>query len=126
MTKRNDVYKCNICGAMHQALHDGAGDPVCCEKAMTRIKDNFNDNVALEKHVPLVKRLDERTVQVSIGEVIHPMTDEHFIEWIELREGDSSLRKFLKPGDNPVINFNVSSDAYEVRAYCNQHGLWRA
>ena len=124
MTKRNDVYKCMDCGAMHQALHDGAGDPVCCGKSMVRMKDNFVE-ASEEKHIPVTKKINDNEIEVSVGSVEHPMTEEHYIEWIELREGNEAMRKFLKPGESPVVKFSIKSDNFEVRAYCNQHGLWK-
>ena len=125
MTKRNDIYKCMDCGAMHQALHDGAGDPVCCGKPMVRIKDNFID-AAEEKHIPVIKKIEDKKIEVSVGSVEHPMTNEHYIEWVEVRDGQKSVRKFLEPERKPVLTFNILSDNFEVRAYCNQHGLWKA
>jgi len=125
MTKRNDIYKCMDCGAMHQALHDGAGDPVCCGKPMVRIKDNFIDAVE-EKHIPVIKKIEDKKIEVSVGNVEHPMTNEHYIEWVEVRDGQKSVRKFLEPESKPVLTFNILSDNFEVRAYCNQHGLWKA
>jgi len=56
------------------------------------------------------------------------MTDAHWIEWIELVVDGVSYRKFLKPGDEPVAEFCVSSSSDKVvaREYCNLHGLWKA
>ena len=125
MTKKNDVYKCGICGAMHQALHDGAGDPVCCEKTMIRMKDNYTD-AAVEKHIPIVKKLSDGKIEVTVGEVEHPMTIEHYIEWVELKTETTIIKEFLKPGDKPVVIFSIDSDEFEVRAYCNLHGVWKA
>ncbi|PLX20952.1 desulfoferrodoxin [Candidatus Parcubacteria bacterium] len=125
MTKKYDVYKCNECGAMHQAVRDGAGDPVCCGKTMVRMKDNFVD-AATEKHVPVVNKIDDKKIEVTVGEVEHPMEDVHYIEWIEVRTETVSIRKFLKPGERPHRIFNVPNAEYEVRAYCNIHGLWKA
>lgn len=124
MTKKDDVYKCMDCGAMHQALRDGAGDPVCCGKPMVRIKDNFIE-ASEEKHIPIVRKIAEKKIEIVVGSVEHPMTDEHYIEWIEVRDGIKNVKKFLKPGDKPLVTFNVMSDDFEVRAYCNQHGLWK-
>ena len=112
------------CGAMHQALHDGAGDPVCCGKPMVRIKDNFIE-ASEEKHIPAVKKIEEGKIEVSIGSVEHPMDDSHYIEWIEVREGLNNIKKYLNPGDRPVVEFDISSENFEIRAYCNQHGLWK-
>lgn len=125
MTKKYDLYKCNICGAIHQALHDGAGNPSCCDQLMTRMKDNFVD-AATEKHIPVIKKLSEKEIEVIVGEVEHPMSQEHFIEWIEVKEDNKLTKIFLGPEDAPKAVFSVSGENYEVRAYCNLHGLWRA
>lgn len=34
MTKRLQVYKCEICGNMVEMVHEGAGQPVCCNQPM--------------------------------------------------------------------------------------------
>jgi len=33
-------------------------------------------------------------------------------------------RKYLKPGEEPVAEFDVSEPLINVREYCNLHGLW--
>ncbi len=33
--------------------------------------------------------------KVTVGSTLHPMTDAHYIEWIELIAGDEVLRKHL-------------------------------
>jgi superoxide reductase len=30
MTKKNEVYKCTLCGNIVEVLHVGAGELVCC------------------------------------------------------------------------------------------------
>jgi superoxide reductase len=64
-------------------------------------------------------------VKVSVGEVAHPMTPEHYIEWIEILADGKSFRQFLKPGDAPVAVFNVEANDITAREYCNLHGLWK-
>jgi len=54
------------------------------------------------------------------------MTDEHFIEWIEIIADGVTYRKFLKPGDKPQAKFEIKADKIEAREYCNVHGLWRS
>ena len=56
----------------------------------------------------------------------HPMTEEHYIEWIQILDNGTSYRKFLKPGDKPQAEFNVTSDDITAREYCNIHGLWKS
>jgi superoxide reductase len=54
------------------------------------------------------------------------MDDKHFIEWIELTDGDATYRHYLKPGTQPVAVFPVTARPVTVREYCTLHGLWKA
>lgn len=64
------------------------------------------------------------TIKIKIGSIEHPMEPNHYIEWIEVIEDNKTYKKFLKPGDKPEAEFNINSDKFTVRAYCNLHGLW--
>lgn len=124
MTKKLQIYKCEICGNIVEVLHAGAGELVCCGQPMTLLTENTTD-AAKEKHVPMIEKTPSG-IKVTVGSVPHPMEKEHYIEWIELLVNDKSLRKFLKPGDAPSAVFEgVSSDSAVAREYCNKHGLWK-
>jgi len=123
MTKRSQIYKCEICGNIVEVLHEGAGELVCCGKPMKLIVENTTD-AAREKHVPVIEKTADG-YKVSVGSVLHPMIDVHYIEWIELDADGQVFRKYLKPGDTPVAIFNVSAENVTAREYCNIHGLWK-
>ena len=123
MTKRSQIYKCEICGNIVEVLHEGAGELVCCGKPMKLIIENTTD-AAREKHVPVIEKIADG-YKVSVGSVLHPMIDVHYIEWIELDADGQGFRKYLKPGDTPVAIFNVSAENITAREYCNIHGLWK-
>lgn len=79
-----------------------------------------------EKHVPFIEEVADGYL-VKVGETTnHPMTEEHYIQFIELVAGDRVYRKYLNPGDKPEAEFKIdkSSDVY-AREYCNLHGLWK-
>lgn len=119
MTQLKQVYKCNVCGNIVEVVHSGAGQLVCCGQPMELQAEKEVDE-GKEKHVPVI----ERTVSgilVKVGAVAHPMEEGHYIEWIEA----NNCRVFLKPGDSPSAEFNISGDVL-VRIYCNIHGLWKA
>nr|HPM13303.1 desulfoferrodoxin family protein [Bacteroidales bacterium] len=63
---------------------------------------------------------------VTVGEVLHPMQPEHFIEWIELIAGDEIYRKYLKPGDTPEAVFYTKATDVYAREFCNLHGNWKS
>ena len=123
MAKKLAVYKCTICGNIVEVLTAGGAEMMCCGQPMTIQTENTTD-AAVEKHVPALVRKDGGW-QVTVGSVEHPMTDAHFIEWIELSFGDMVYRQFLKPSDKPTAFFPVAAEAVTARAYCNLHGLWK-
>ncbi len=123
-TKRLEVYKCKICGLVVEVLEGGSA-PSCCDEPMTLQKANSVD-AAQEKHVPVLEKHDSGGVLVKVGSVPHPMTEEHYIQWIEVINGSYVNRYYLKPGQLPQAAFHVASQpGLEVRAYCNLHGLWK-
>ncbi len=124
MTKRQEIYKCQVCGNMVEMLHEGAGTLVCCGQDMTLITENTVD-AAKEKHVPFVTK-SEHGIKAQIGEVAHPMEEKHYIEWIQVIDADgTSNRRFLKPGEAPEAEFCCVEAGATVREYCNLHGLWK-
>jgi len=123
MTKRGQVYKCEICGNIVEVLHEGAGQLVCCGQPMTLV-DEKTEDAGREKHVPVVER-SGGGIKVKVGSIPHPMEEAHFIEWIEMEADGCVYRVFLKPGEEPVAEFPVER-VDRVREYCNIHGLWKA
>ncbi|XOF32680.1 MAG: desulfoferrodoxin [Candidatus Electrothrix sp. YB6] len=124
MTKRNEVYKCPLCGNIIEVLHTGAGELVCCGQPMDLMAENTVD-AAREKHVPVLEKI-ENGYKVSVGSVAHPMEEKHWIEWIELVAGSTILRQDLQPGDAPEAVFCTEAADVSARAYCNLHGLWKS
>lgn len=115
---------CRICGNLIAYVID-KNVPVCCGQEMEILIPNTVD-AAKEKHVPVVSR-DGAKVKVSVGSVAHPMTEEHYIQWIALGTKDGMLLKKLSPLDAPEAEFLVEEDTeITAYAYCNLHGLWKA
>lgn len=126
MTKRKEIYKCEVCGNIVEIVNEGIGELVCCNQPMVQLQEHTEDQ-GLEKHVPVVTK-EEGKVIVEVGDVEHPMTKEHYIQWIELTVDGKSCKKFLTPDDKPRAVFNVPKKYSEIsaREYCNIHGLWKA
>jgi superoxide reductase len=123
MTQLNQVYKCNICGNVVQVVHTGVGALVCCEQPMVLLEEHVEDQ-GFEKHLPSISFEEDKLI-VTIGETEHPMTEEHYIEWIEYIVDQEVHRVYLNPEDEPKAIFELNeSPNYIVRAYCNIHGLW--
>lgn len=122
MTKLHEVYKCGVCGNIVEVMHGAGGELVCCGKPMT-LKSELEKDGAGEKHVPVVEKIDGG-IKVTVGEVEHPMGEEHHIEWIEAHTANKIYRKYLKPGEKPEAIFLIEEEVILVREYCNLHGLW--
>jgi len=123
-TKRDQIYKCEICENIVQVLHEGVGELVCCGKPMNLLEENTTD-AATEKHVPIIEK-NEQGVTIKVGSVAHPMDEDHHIEWIGITTEKGFSIKFLKPGEKPELSFPIKTKILTARAYCNLHGLWKS
>ena len=106
-------YVCKHCGNII-TFEENKGVPVvCCGEKMSEL-------------VP--GSVDGNKVTVTVGEVAHPMLEEHFIKWIVLETAQGSQRKELKAGEQPQAVFMLTDCDKPVAAYayCNLHGLWSA
>jgi len=126
MVNINDVYRCEICGNIIESVHGGHESLVCCGQAMTKMEPKSGPE-GQEKHLPVIEKTGNKIV-VKVGSIPHPMVEEHFIEWIEIIIGNKTQRAFLKPGDEPIAEFEVANinESIIARSYCNIHGLWVA
>jgi len=112
------VLKCEICGNIVEMIKDNGPKISCCNKIMTELIPNTKDTTN-EKHVPIIENNS-----VNVGKVLHPMTEEHLIEWIAVKKENSIERFDLNKNDKPTINIEERK-IKEVYSYCNLHGLWK-
>ncbi len=121
MTKKLELYRCEICGNIVQIMHEGMDALVCCGEPMNKIDSHGIEEEMKEKHVPAF--LNEQEIQ--IGSEPHPMTPEHHIEFIQAMSEDKKhvYTKFLEITDEPKMKIN--NQYKKAREYCNIHGLWQ-
>ena len=124
MTKNLQIYKCEVCGNIVEVVHGSIGELVCCNQPMNLLVENTTD-AATEKHVPVIEKT-EHGIKVTVGSVLHPSEEKHYIEWIEVIADGKAYRKFLKPGDKPEAIFCIDATVITAREYCNLHGLWKS
>lgn len=119
-------YICKHCKNIITYIVPSGVKVVCCGEPMTEIIPGSVD-AATEKHVPVVKK-DGNKVTIEVGSVTHPMTEEHYINFIAVETKQGSQLKYLKPNDAPKAEFLISDGDEFVAAYanCNLHGLWKA
>ncbi|MBE7712942.1 MAG: desulfoferrodoxin FeS4 iron-binding domain-containing protein [Cyanobacteria bacterium SIG26] len=126
MTERLDLYKCNVCGNLVEVILPGVGELVCCGQQMELLQAHTNDSEHAEKHVPVFVTTDENGEQVRIGSTLHPMSDEHYIQFIEtISDGKNHVDlQYYSPQDLPIMLLKDKLGIEKARAYCNIHGLW--
>ena len=120
------VYKCNICGQIINKVKETPVPVMCCGQPMKSLVAGEVD-ASQEKHVPVYTVLENK-VKVNVGSVEHPMTPEHYIEWVYVKTNMGGQIKYLNPNQNPTVCFCLcDNEKVEcVYAYCNLHGLWKA
>ena len=111
-------------------------------EGINRVKDPDKKSSLEKSHAPVisapqsVKAGEPFTVEVAVGESLHPMGPAHWIEYIELAIGnepagrvDFQSKGYLKP----KVTFTVvvpkeAAPAGKVtlmaKQHCNLHGLW--
>ena len=118
-------YICKHCGNIVAAVKESGVPVVCCGEKMSELVPCSTD-AATEKHVPVVTK-EGNIVTVSVGSVTHPMTPEHYIEWISISTKNGNQRHVLAPTDEPKATFALldGDEVLAAYAYCNLHGLWK-
>lgn len=123
---KQKFLKCEHCGNIVAVVKENGAAVMCCGEKMQEIIPGTVE-ASKEKHIPVYK-VEGNKVFVYIGEIEHPMQEEHYIEWISIQTKFGNQRKALKPNSKPEICFTIcEGDEIEaVFAYCNLHGLWKA
>lgn len=121
-----NFFRCKHCGNIIAYVKNSGVKVVCCGEPMEEITANSTD-AAQEKHVPMVK-VEGNLVTVTVSSVEHPMTNEHYIEWVALETKLGNQRKNLQPNTKPEVQFSIlnGDEIKTVYAYCNLHGLWKS
>ena len=127
MAEYGNIFKCEDCGSIVEVLVDSVDKKDCCVSSKNVIEPQTEGDKA-PKHVPVIS-IDGNKVTIAVGEVQHPMDDNHFIQFVELIVGGERYIKHFKPGDVPEATFTVDMDLLSAnkpiaREFCNLHGLW--
>ncbi|MBE0616958.1 MAG: class II SORL domain-containing protein, partial [Proteobacteria bacterium] len=104
---------------------------------INRAKDPGEASPLERKHAPVI-RVPERievgkafAVEVQVGEVLHPMSQGHYIHHLELLAGNEPAGwvAFFPTLNEPRATFHLLLDrpaTLVAREYCNLHGLWES
>lgn len=121
MTKRSQIYKCEVCGNIVEVHRAGTGALWCCMQGMSLYKESTSDAMT-EKGESAIEETGGG-YKVTVGSAVR---EQHHLEWIELSVGGQVQRKYLNPDEKPEAVFHISSGEEAARAYRNLHGLWKA
>ena len=104
------LYKSKSCGTIVGKVFDDGGVLACCGEDMEE----------------LVPKTADSATKVTVGSTLHPMTEEHHIQFIILETNLGFQRKALKVDGEPVATFAIQDGEKVVAAYeyCNIHGFW--
>ena len=118
-------YLCERCGNLVTKIIEKPCTPMCCGQPMKELEPNTVE-AAFEKHIPVVE-IAGNTVTVKVGEVDHPMLEEHYIQFIVLETKQGVQLRKLAPDEAPCAVFALAEGDEAVAAleYCNLHGLWK-
>ena len=105
------IMRCEICGNIVQVLNSAGGELFCCGQEMNKLEASVSEEAMTEKHVPIFIKYDN-TCEIRVGEVLHPMTNEHYIMFIEAinDKNDEIHLKFLNPNDEPKLKTDNSKN----------------
>ena len=84
-------YKCAICGQIVAMVKETNVPVICCNQPMQEIIAGTTE-ASKEKHIPTYTR-QNNVVKVNIGSIEHPMTNEHYIEWVSVQTKFGNQRK---------------------------------
>ena len=102
---------------------------------INRIKDRENLTPKEKGHAPCVqvpattKSGEPFNLDIQIGETMHPMAANHYIQWIEVYVGIEQVARVefspLCPQAKVTIPVAVKESAtLRILARCNLHGIW--
>ena len=125
--KELNLYYCETCKNLVEVLNNNPTlNLQCCGKDMKKIEANTTDG-ATEKHMPVIN-IEDNSLFIQVGEIMHPMSEEHYISCIYVVDDLGNYEKItLKPSDNPEVSveFNENAKKLNIYSYCNLHGLWK-
>ncbi|MBW2998890.1 hypothetical protein KY321_05095 [Candidatus Woesearchaeota archaeon] len=123
--EKNKLYKCEICGNVAQMVEGKPIPLMCCGQEMQEMPEKTEEE-GNEKHKPVME-INGNEVTVKVGSVLHPMEDAHYIEMIQVFQGNKIVAmKQLLPGEEPVAKFVLDDiEGLTAKAFCNIHGFWK-
>ncbi len=115
-------YICEHCGNIVTKLTDANVPVSCCGEHMKELVVGQKE-ASTEKHRPVIIEKDGQKF-ATVGSIEHPMTDDHYIEWLVVDYGEHYRVRHFKLGEAPTMKICSHCQPVDIYAYCNLHGLW--
>lgn len=121
--RKMKFYKCYSCGNIITSKND-LPTMTCCGANMEELKCHTKDEFS-DKHIPIVYRCKNKTT-VIVGEILHPNSKAHYIEWVLLETENGYYKKWINYNNKPVLSFTIPAHEkiLNVYTFCNIHGLY--
>ena len=119
-------YICNHCKQIITKLKDKNIPVMCCGQVMQELVAGTTD-ASQEKHIPVYTQ-QNNILTVNVGSTSHPMTEEHYIEWVCVETNLGAQLHHLTPNTEPKTEFLLADNEQVLTfyAYFNLHSLWKA
>lgn len=115
-------YKCPVCGNVIEIIDGDVKRITCCGKNLEEIEANTID-ASIEKHLPVYEKIGNE-ILARVGDIEHPMDEDHYIMWIAQVDEGKITKVRLYPGGSTETRFPYIPET-TLYAYCNKHGLWK-
>ena len=117
------------------SLRSVSADDVDWFQNVNRVKDPLNKTPKEKGHAPVVqwpiniKNGEPFNLDIQIGENLHPMTPNHYIQWVEAYLGTDLVSRIefspLCPQAKVTISVAVKeASTLRILTRCNLHGIW--
>ncbi len=118
-----ELYRCNLCFHVVEICKEGVGELVCCGEKMEKLEENIAnpDNA----HFANIENISDIEKKITFN---HPMTQEHYIEFVEIISKDLKhiKRKHFSFDDELEMTIKCNcKNGFDVRLYCNRDGVWK-
>ena len=124
--KVEEKYECLVCGNVVEVKTVGSGTLTCCNKPMDLLMNDLKVDNLKNIHSPVIEIKGDKEIFVKIGKTPHPMTPNHYIQWIEISVDGALYTKSLNHWDKPEATFKINvGKKISVRARCNLHNVWK-
>lgn len=135
------IYVCQICG--HIAFNSAPANCPVCNASQNQFKETPDaiqpaQKEGKEKHIPQIIVTKEcglipdlcRDIHIKMGSIPHPMTDEHYIQWLDVYVNDAFVsRTMFTPQMLAAASIHLKADKsgnLTAVILCNIHGYWMA